>query len=452
MTDIQSRLAQKISAAQALLKTAGAESCQAEHGKDPESLINGVADVQAADNKPEGVEVPGEAGLNTNGAVADGKAAEIGSVPTNGPENTKDNPEVAEIIATTNEINKQANALISVASQILALPDAAFAGVAKTASAGITDADVERYIVKRASEGDAMMQGLINYCAMFQKTASGVPAEDVVAGAELEAVAADAQQQVAEQLIKDYPDMTEEEAIGIAGEAVAQAMQAPEVQQAAQEGAPSDNGGEVSDEEIQALSNELVGQVAEELKKAKPELSEDEALAAADEITANALAEQMAGAEGAPCEGGECAGVPKAASDDEVGEGVPAVVEDAAPVVEGADAEIDENAVAEIAEQAVQEVTAQIKQADPSIPDEEAINAAVDAVSDALETAAAQQAVGAVDEQGNPVVDDAQAGEIVEALGKTASDNPLRAHLTTAFNNALRLSPDAFAARLGITE
>ena len=61
-----------------------------------------------------------------------------------------------------------------------------------------------------------------------------------------------------------------------------------------------------------------------------------------------------------------------------------------------------------------------------------------------------QQQVGAVDEAGAPVVDDAAAQQLVDELGKTASAHPLRDALTPVVNNMLGLSPEGFAARLGI--
>ena len=77
-------------------------------------------------------------------------------------------------------------------------------------------------------------------------------------------------------------------------------------------------------------------------------------------------------------------------------------------------------------------------------------DAAADQVADALETVEAQQAIGAVDETGAPVVSDEDAGAAVEAMEKSASDYPLRGVLATAINTRLGLSPEAFAARLNI--
>ena len=101
-----------------------------------------------------------------------------------------------------------------------------------------------------------------------------------------------------------------------------------------------------------------------------------------------------------------------------------------------------------MAAQMVVELAGEIQAQDPSISEEEALDGAADAVADALETAQAQQAIGAVGESGEPVVDDETAGAIIDELGKTASAYPLRGVLTNAVNVNLGLSPEAFAARI----
>ena len=47
-------------------------------------------------------------------------------------------------------------------------------------------------------------------------------------------------------------------------------------------------------------------------------------------------------------------------------------------------------------------------------------------------------------------MDDETAAELVDELGKTASANPLRDMLTPVVNGLLGLSPEGFAARLGL--
>jgi hypothetical protein len=90
-----------------------------------------------------------------------------------------------------------------------------------------------------------------------------------------------------------------------------------------------------------------------------------------------------------------------------------------------------------------------IMEQDPSIPEEEAIAAAEEAVADAIDTAVAQQALGAEDENGEYLVNDEDATAAIEDMEKTASAFPLRDALTQHFNDRLGLSPEAFARRLG---
>jgi hypothetical protein len=61
----------------------------------------------------------------------------------------------------------------------------------------------------------------------------------------------------------------------------------------------------------------------------------------------------------------------------------------------------------------------------------------------------AQQAIGAVDENGEYAVSDEDAAEAVENMTKTASAFPLRDALCSRFNATFGLSPEAFAHRLG---
>lgn len=113
-------------------------------------------------------------------------------------------------------------------------------------------------------------------------------------------------------------------------------------------------------------------------------------------------------------------------------------------------------AVAEVGaeiEAAAQEATAQVSEAiraeDPSISAEEANLAAQEVVADALLAADAQQALGAQDEAGEYVIDDATAAQVVDELDKTASANPLRSAVIEQFNNHFGLTSDAFNRRMG---
>lgn len=119
---------------------------------------------------------------------------------------------------------------------------------------------------------------------------------------------------------------------------------------------------------------------------------------------------------------------------------------------EGADA-IAEEMSADIEAEAA-ELTAAIAEdimaEDPSIGEDEALEAAEEAVADAIDTAIAQQAIGAVDEEtGDFAMPDEAAADAVEEMEKTASAFPLRGVLTQHFNDRLGLNPSMFAARLG---
>lgn len=86
---------------------------------------------------------------------------------------------------------------------------------------------------------------------------------------------------------------------------------------------------------------------------------------------------------------------------------------------------------------------------DPSIPEDVALEAAEAQVADAIDTAIAQQSIGATDENGEYLVGDEDAAAAVEDMEKTASEFPLRGTLTAHFNDRLGLNPEMFAARLG---
>ena len=117
------------------------------------------------------------------------------------------------------------------------------------------------------------------------------------------------------------------------------------------------------------------------------------------------------------------------------------------PVDDMSDDEIEVgSAVGEL----IENLAAKLQEEDPEISDDEALEAATDQVADALETVEAQQAIGASDEEGNPVVADEDAAAAVDEMEKSASAYPLRGELTTALNMRLGLSPEAFAARLNI--
>ena len=100
-------------------------------------------------------------------------------------------------------------------------------------------------------------------------------------------------------------------------------------------------------------------------------------------------------------------------------------------------------------QEAILDVAEEILDTDPSVSEEEAVAAAQEAVADALQLVDAQQAIGAVDDNGEYVVSDADAAAAVDEMTKTASAFPLRDTLVGRFNATFGLSPEAFAHRLG---
>ena len=465
-------------ASEALLKKAGEECCGCEKGKDPESLIGSAADVQVADNAPAGVTVPGEEGLEASGLTSEDKGTDVGHVDTNGP-GVENNAEVDEIIATAKEVKKTASALMDVASRIVALPDSAFAGVTKIASAECTDADVERYIVKRASEGDPTMQGILNYCAMMEKVAAGVPAEEVAAGAQIENEVAQAVDVVTQTLMSEEPELDEAAARQIAEESVAQVLNEAAEGGAGAEVAQADEAAQLegaAQELVEELKQELIAKgVAEEeaealavdaaadmLRKAAsaPEAAEEAVEAAPEAAAAEAPADADIDEEAVEAVTQIASAVKEAdpsITDEEAVEGAIEVLTEAAnnpeafaeqaAVADGAEGAADDTGVEALAADLVENLAQDIKASDPSISDDEALQGAAAAVADAFDTAIAQQAVGAVDAAGAPVLDDAAAGQLVDDLKKSASAFPLRDALTAVVNHQLQLSPEVFAQR-----
>lgn len=512
MSDIKERLAQKVAAAQSLVKVAG-DCCSHESAKNPENLIDGTADVQVEGNTPAGVTIPGEKGMSDSGLTSEDKGTDVGHVAddsvktTEGAETVDGNAEVDEFIASAEEFKKQASALKAFAQQILSLPDSAFSvGVPKTASAELTEKDVEDFIVKRANAGDPVCQGMLNYCAAFYKMAAGedaVPAEAIAEGGGIEAGLAQVQEQVAAAIKQEYPDIDDAAANEIAAQATAQAVQD------AIAGGEVQEGEEPTEEQI---ATELVTEVAAQLKQQVPDLSDEDAEALAVQAVSDTLSgnnPELAGVSPVSEEAAVAEELPKAASAEnsetcdgkkvdaelksdagkevksvevtenkvevksdeaspktdmgkkasaeetvaaenvETPEGSEEVVAEApaeTPTEEGA---LNQDAVAEEVGNIVLELAQEIKAQDPSISDEEAIQGAADAVADALNTVDVQQAIGEVGEDGTPVMDDATAQGLVNELGKTAAANPLRDLLTPAMNSLLHLSPENFAKRIG---
>lgn len=128
-------------------------------------------------------------------------------------------------------------------------------------------------------------------------------------------------------------------------------------------------------------------------------------------------------------------------------------MEDAAGEADDAEVTAALEAVGAEIEAAAQEATVEVAEAimheDPSIGEEDALAAAQEVVADALMTMDAQQALGAMDENGKYLVDDENAAAAANELIKTASANPMRGAVVAQLNARFGLTPDAFAKRLG---
>ena len=117
---------------------------------------------------------------------------------------------------------------------------------------------------------------------------------------------------------------------------------------------------------------------------------------------------------------------------------------DAEAIAQEMSAEIEAEAI-----ELTEAIAADIMEQDPSISEEEALDAAAEQVADAIDTSIAQQAVGAVDENGEFAMSDDDAADVVDEMEKTASAFPMRGVLTQHFNDRLGLNPEMFAKRLG---
>lgn len=81
----------------------------------------------------------------------------------------------------------------------------------------------------------------------------------------------------------------------------------------------------------------------------------------------------------------------------------------------------------------------------PQISEDEALMAAQAEVEDAMESVAANQLMGSVDETGAPIVDEASAAEAQDILAKTASAHPLRGKISERLAGRLNIPTNTFA-------
>ena len=99
------------------------------------------------------------------------------------------------------------------------------------------------------------------------------------------------------------------------------------------------------------------------------------------------------------------------------------------------------------AEELTLQVAQEIKAADPNVSDEEALDVATAAVTDAITATVAEQAGGIQLEDGSPLVPDENFGVAVDAMEKTASDFPARAGIVGYIKDRFGLDSSAFENR-----
>lgn len=99
------------------------------------------------------------------------------------------------------------------------------------------------------------------------------------------------------------------------------------------------------------------------------------------------------------------------------------------------------------AEELTLQVAQEIKAADPNVSDEEALDVATAAVTDAITATVAEQAGGIQLEDGSPLVPDENFGAAVDAMEKTASDFPARAGIVGYIKDRFGLDSSAFEKR-----
>lgn len=121
---------------------------------------------------------------------------------------------------------------------------------------------------------------------------------------------------------------------------------------------------------------------------------------------------------------------------------------DEASLEEGAEDIAESAEIENAAQEAVILVAGELLDQDPEMSEEEALMVAQEAVVDALDTVAIQQAGSEVGDDGEFVADDEAVEGAVGDLVKTASANPLRDRLVDHFNARLELDPSLFYARI----
>ena len=467
---LSERLCQKLATAHALQKAASADGELSDGVKMQKVNIADaaksgvVADLQKNTFKNENGSLPGDTSNATEAAPDTGAQQGVNAAAVVEDYDPADT-DAQKVLGATDSVIKTASALLGRVEAIAGMNDSDVdAAMAKYASADFRAEELdpqealqvcENVLVKMANAGFEPAQQLIDFAVSYdqgvRKKASDMqelmefartnPMLQKAGAAEDPAVAAAILNNAAEQSpldvmvdpntgaladgidVSDLPE-SEQAALAAASQQTAADMAAAE-----DEDAVIDAAAEAAVEA--GMSEEDVAAMLEsQLQGAGVPVDEDEA-------TIDALADA---AVEAGMEPEEVAGMIEEAA---AGGAAPADEEAlAVQAVQDLGAQIE----AEAGDLTV-EVAAQIQEADPTVTDEEALDAATEAVTDAITAAVSAQAGGMATSDGTPLVSDEKVGEVVDAMEKTASANPARGMLVNAINNYFGLDTSAFEQR-----
>ena len=301
--------------------------------------------IQGAENMPDVTKDP-----NTSDIADIGKAGEKvvndEITPAAPIHDNEDNPDVQEILATAETVVKTANAMMPVLEAFSQMSEYELNNLfQKQASANdLSDSQMFDMIEKMAHAGSPLAQSFINYCAGFQDVmdkiandaaaleAQGVPPEEAEAmalqaaaggmpeeapadveteaGAELEAALAEITAEAAKEIMEVVPEASPEEAQAMAEELVYNKLTEEMGELEGGAGMEQTASGEEVPAETASEAEEVIGELvmatAEDIKATNPEVSDEEALEAATEVVADAVATaQEQEALGATDENGE---------------------------------------------------------------------------------------------------------------------------------------------------
>ena len=466
---LSERLCQKLATAHALQKAASADGELSDGVKMQKVNIADaaksgvVADLQKNTFKNENGSLPGDVSNATEAAPDTGAQQGVNAAAVVEDYDPSDT-DAQKVLGATDSVIKTASALLGRVEAIAGMNDSDVdAAMAKYASADFRAEELdpqealqvcENVLVKMANAGFEPAQQLIDFAVSYdqgvRKKASDMqelmsfaqtnPMLRKAGAAEDPAVAAAILNNAAEQSPLDVmvdpntgaladgidvSDLPESEQAALAA-----AAQQTEADMADAEGEAAIDAAADAAVEAGMTEEEVAAMLESQLQGAGVPVDEDEA-------TIDALADAAVEAGMSP---EEVAGMIEEAA---AGGAAPADEEAlAVQAVQDLGAQIE----AEAGDLTV-EVAAQIQEADPTVTDEEALDAATEAVTDAITAAVSAQAGGMATSDGTPLVSDEKVGEVVDAMEKTASANPARGMLVNAINNYFGLDTSAFEQR-----